>query len=112
MRLAREAADGGGELTDSGHSEPVDRGVSEGCQILRRIPAEDCTTILIQRRIADVVDAVFDGTPVTSDKFQKFRRGGAMTWDRRDVVGRFGLGAAIPSAVSHDSTDLIDTGPV
>ena len=64
LRLSCEAAGGGGEIDGSDQAMPIEGGVSEGGEVLRDVASEDRATVLIERRVAHVRHAVFDGSPV------------------------------------------------
>ena len=56
---------------------PIEGGVSEGGEVLRGVASEDRATVLIERRVAHVMHAVFDGSPVISDEGEQPVRVGA-----------------------------------
>ena len=59
-----EAAGGGGEMDGSDQARPIAGGVSAGGEVLRGVASEDRATVLIERRVAHVRPAVFEGSPV------------------------------------------------
>ena len=79
LRIPCEAAYCGSDFSDFGFSEPVQRQVSEGRQVLRSVAAKNRAAIFVEGGIADMMHAVFDGAPVTSHQFQNPRRIGATT---------------------------------
>lgn len=77
LRLPSEAACGGGEIDGSDQAMPIEGGVSEGGEVLCGVASEDRAAVLIERRVAHMMHAVFDGSPVISDQGQQLVRVGA-----------------------------------
>ena len=77
MRLSCGVAGGGGEIDVSDQAMPIEGCVSEGGEVLRGVASEDRATVLIERRVAHVMHAVFDGSPVIPDEGEQLVRVGA-----------------------------------
>jgi hypothetical protein len=110
--LACEAADGGSEIDGSAAAEPVEGRVAQGREVLGRVTAENGAAILVERRIADMMQAVFDGSPMAADELQQSLGIGLMASERGHVIGRLGPPSASMKAFADNSTDLPDLRPV
>ena len=51
-------------MDGSDQARPIAGGVSAGGEVLRGVASEDRATVLIERRVAHVRPAVFEGSPV------------------------------------------------
>ena len=93
-------------------SEPVQCSVSEGRQILGGISTENRAAILVERRVAHVMQPVFNGPPVASRELQqRFGIAPLGTRNRRDVVSGFHFASAVYDPLTNDADDLIQAGP-
>ena len=77
LRLSCEATGGGGEIDGSDQAMPIKGRVSEGGEVLRGVASEDRAAVLIERRVAHVMHAVFDGSPEIADEGVQLVRVGA-----------------------------------
>lgn len=111
-RLSNEAAHGLGEIAGTDQSEPVDGRVAEGGQIVGGVTTEDCAVVFIERRIADVMQAVFDHAPMVTDEGQQASGIGPGAWERRDEVGGLDLALALNGSLADHAADLAGAGPV
>ena len=112
LRLPCEAADGGSEIDGSSTPQPVEGRVAQGRQVLGRVTPENRAAILIQRRVAYVVQAVLDRGPVLARQLLQPLRVGLRASQRRDVVGRLGLPGAPVEAFADQAADLAHLRPV
>lgn len=92
-------------------SEPVEGGVAKSGKVLGGVAAFDGAAVLAEGFIADVVGAVFDGSPVVAD--ERFERGcvGSGSRERRDVVSGLGRRHAADGAFTNDLAHLLHAGP-
>ncbi len=91
---------------------PIQGGVPERREVLCGVAAKDRATVLIERRIAHVMHAVFEGAPMVTDEGEQLVRVGVVSRQGRDVVGRFGFALAVFGSLAHDATNLLHAGPV
>lgn len=75
------------------------------------VAAFDGTAILAEGFVADVVSAVFDGSPVVAD--ERFERGcvGSGSRERRGVISGLGRRHAADGAFTNDLANLFHAGP-
>ena len=64
LSLSCEAAGGGREMDGSDQARPIEGRVSERGGVLRGGASEDRAAVLLERRVAHVRQADFDGSPV------------------------------------------------
>ena len=74
LRLSCEAAGGGVEMDGSDQAMPIEGGVSERGEVLRSMASEDRAAVLIERRVAHGMHAVFDGsTSIQEYRIREYR---------------------------------------
>lgn len=69
--MPSEAAHGLGEIAGTDQSEPMDGRVAEGRQVVGGMAAVDRAAVFVERRIAHVMQTVFDCAPVATDEGQQ-----------------------------------------
>ena len=112
VRFPCETADGGGEIDGTGVSQPVESGVAEGRQVHWGVSPKNRAAVLIERRVAHVMQTVLDGTPVIANQRQKLVCRGSRARQRGHIVGRLGLALTVLDSLADDATDLLYAGPV
>lgn len=92
-------------------SEPVEGGVAEGGEVLWGVTSNDRAAVLAEGFVADVVGAVFDGSPMVAD--ERFERGcvRSRSRERGDVVGCLGRCDAADGPCANNLADLLHAGP-
>ena len=107
-----EAAGCGGEIDGLHRSVPIEGRVSQRSEILGGVTSEDRAAVLIERGLAHLRHAVFDGSPVIADEREPLRRIRSTARERGDVVGRLDLAFAVLGSLAHHTTDLLHAGPI
>ena len=112
MRLPGEPAHGLGEIAGTDQPEPVDGRVAEGGQIVGGVTAIARAAVFGERRIADMMKAVFDRAPVVADERQQAVGIGLGVRERRDGVGGLDLVPTLYCLFADHAADLVGSGPV
>ena len=107
-----EAAGCGGEIDGLHRSVPIEGRVSQRREILCGVASEDGAAVLIERGLAHMMHAVFDGSPVIADQREQLRRVRATAREGGDVLGRLDLAFAALGSLAHHTTDLLHAGPI